>query len=108
MSVVMGQLAEQIDLGRGITESSETFRGKGWWSLETISVDNNYVTYKKRSSLFAPMFTITVPRLSIRNVELTETITGTLLRITTLSNNNIFSRNFAKGDMKRIKALLRK
>lgn len=85
---------------------AETFKGRGWWSLETILVDNDYIIYKKRSSLFAPMFTITVPRFSVRNVELAETVTGALLKITTLSNNNIFSRNFAKDDIKRIQSLL--
>jgi hypothetical protein len=104
----MGLLAENTELVQGITDQAETFRGKGWWSLETISVDRHYLTYKKRSSLFAPMFTITVPRLSIRNVDITETLAGTLLRITTLSNNNIFSRNFGKSDINKIKAILQK
>jgi hypothetical protein len=88
------------------TLKAESFKGRDWWSLETITVDNDYIIYKKRSSLFAPMFTITVPKLSIRNIEFTETLSGTLLKITTLSNNNIFSRNFTKADIKRIKSLL--
>jgi hypothetical protein len=104
----MGSLAENTEIIHGITETTEVFRGKGWWSLETISVDRHYLTYKKRSSLFAPMFTITVPRRSIRNVDISETLAGKLLRITTLSNNNIFSRNFGESDMNRIKAILQK
>jgi hypothetical protein len=104
----MRSLAEHTETFQGITDKTEIFRGRGWWSLETISVDRHYLTYKKRSSLFAPMFTITVPRLSIRNVDITETMAGTLLRITTLSNNNIFSRNFGKSDINKIKAILQK
>jgi hypothetical protein len=85
---------------------SETFKGRDWWSPETITIDNDHLVYKKRASLFDPMFTIIVPRLSIQNIEFTETLSGTLLKITTLSNNNIFSRNFAKAHILKIKSLL--
>lgn len=85
-----------------------SFRGCGWWWLETITIDNEYLVYRKRSAIFAPMFTFTIPRQSVKNVEYIDSLSGSILKITTLSNNNIISNSFSKTSIKRIKELLRK
>lgn len=87
---------------------AESFRARGWLSLETISIDKDYLIYKKRSTVLAPMFTLTIPRQSIKTVEYLDTLSGALLKITTFSNNNIISKSFTKSSVKRIKELLRR
>ena len=84
------------------------FRGKALWARETLTVDMKYLVYKKRASLFAPLLTVTVPKLSIRSIDVRKTLSGFLLHITTFSNNNILSRNFSKRDINKIKNLIGK
>jgi len=81
------------------------FRGRFWHAPETIRIDNQYVVYKKRASFFSPLYSITVPKLSISSIDFATTLTGVLLKITTFSNNNILSRSFSKKDVLKIKKL---
>ena len=83
-----------------------TFKGKGLFSTEVISVNGQYLTYKKRSSVFAPLLTISIPRINIKHVNYLKTLTGTILKITTLSNNNILTTSFTRSDVAKIRDLL--
>jgi hypothetical protein len=87
---------------------SKIFKAKGWFSLESIIIDDRYITYRKRARIFAPMITMSIPRMNIRTVEFSRTLDGYILRIRTISNNNIFSRGFSKRDITKIKHLLQK
>jgi len=104
----MGTLAQHTTINKTLNGKAVSFRGRGWWSLETITIDNEYIVYKKRSAIFAPMFTFTIPRQSVKNIEYIDSLSGSLLKITTLSNNNIISKSFSKTSIKRIKELLHK
>jgi hypothetical protein len=83
-----------------------TFKGKGLFSTEIISVNGHYLTYKKRSSVFAPLLTISIPRINIKHINYSKTLTGAILKITTLSNNNILTGNFSRANVAKIRNLL--
>ena len=104
----MNTVAMQGGLLQTGNGQSVTFKGRGMLSLETITVNHMYLVYKKRSTVFSPMLTISIPRINIKAIEHTKTLTGTLLKITTLSNNNILSKKFSKRDISRIRKLLKK
>jgi hypothetical protein len=104
----MEPLSEGRTTAMDLIDKVHVFRGKALWARETLIVDKKYLVYKKRASLFAPLFTVTVPKFSIRSIDVRKTLSGFLLHIATFSNNNILSRNFSKRDIIKIKNLIGK
>jgi hypothetical protein len=83
-----------------------TFHARGLWNSEKISINEKHVVYQKKTSFFSPVFTITVLRENIRDVQISRTISGLQLIINTLSNTSIVSGNFSSADANRIRAAL--
>ncbi|HHN47728.1 MAG TPA: hypothetical protein ENN08_02135 [Bacteroidales bacterium] len=104
----MEPLTEGKTTAMDFMDKVHVFRGKALWARETLTVDKDYVVYKKRSSLFSPLFSVTVPKLSISSIDIKKTLSGFSLQITTFSNNNIFSGNFSKRNINKFKSLVGK
>ncbi len=104
----MEPLTEGKTTAMDFMDKVHVFRGKALWVRETLTVDKHYVVYKKRASLFSPLFSVTVPKLSIRSIDIKKILGGFLLQITTFSNNNILSGNFSKRDINKFKNLIGK
>lgn len=85
---------------------SSITRGGGILTPDHITIDQNYVTWKKRNKFLIGYDSISIPIEKISSIELDDKIWGVDISIKSIGSGSIHVKCFTASDAQKIKQLL--
>ncbi len=73
---------------------------------DIIEIDDSYVTFRKKKSIFSALHTISIPLQNIVNIKVSKSGYGVNILIESFSKSSILGKGFSASEASEIKRLL--
>ncbi|MCF8303701.1 MAG: hypothetical protein K9I94_10545 [Bacteroidales bacterium] len=85
---------------------AKIFKGGSFLSPETIEINGNYLTYRRKYNFCTQTYSITFPLLNIVSVDLNTGLNGVNIVIESYAKSHIIARGFSQQKANTIKELV--